>query len=294
MAAPAYPWPSTSGVPWTPDQVYFFTGTKGTTVKQFYVLAGDGGATVTDGIANAISTINRPRRVGFTVATGWNPIAMDVPVRFTADYGYGPYNVENDIASLVWMAGRGTATTGTDSNFVDLIYGAMSGTPPYVQLVSANPYAGPFTTLLPIEASTVFSWLISAIQFAPNPVRQLPVNNNSGGRLRQDATISLIQYIAPPGSPLGPIQQPVPASQRQKQRNTQNGYRTYTSTTGQDTIQKIARAHGLNTATAWTQITAYNMDLLGGRSWLQPLKPGTKVRIPNDLFTAPSGGANLE
>src|SRR5580765_2174400 len=80
----------------------------------FHVRIGDTAPTIVDGYAQ-IDTVNRSERTGLSVFSGFNLVVMQIPVRFEGndsnDRGVfqnaDGRQVENDIAELERMAGRG-------------------------------------------------------------------------------------------------------------------------------------------------------------------------------------------
>jgi hypothetical protein len=157
----------------------------------FSVLAGDGPPTITAGYAK--STVqDRPGRTGIAQFVGYDPMQMDIPVRFdvvsTDNTRSGPYgaDLEAQIALLERMAGRG--------NFP----GAATG-PPAVIRISSTDSLGRVVPLIPknYQWSSTNShapvWRISDIQWdntVPDGVRR----NAHGNRILQKATITVQQY----------------------------------------------------------------------------------------------------
>ncbi len=244
--------------PWSSLQTYLFQSTGGTS---FTVLAGVGAPTITGGFAN-ISNIGRPRRKGYTQATGYDPITMDVPVRFEASVTLGvpvgsylPADVEDDIMLLEGMAGRGkrVSTNG--------LFHAALGDPPRVQ-VYANTQAYP-SNLIPPNVHGLL-WYIVDLTYDPNPLR-----SRAGNRKQQDVVVHLSEVVNPP-TRSGPKLVP---------------YVLYRSTLSLDTVQRVV-AHFTRhrSATAYRRVLAYSREH-GARykSYTQRLKPGTAVYIPRDL-----------
>jgi hypothetical protein len=156
----------------------------------FNVLAGDEPPKITGGYAK-VESVDRPLRTALSVFTGYDPITMEVPVRFEAfisDSGSrGPYgaDVEADIALLEQMAGRG--------NF----HGAGQGAPPLVQL-STTDALGRVVPLIPLnyqwskDNPTAPIWWITNIDWGDGALRNL-----HGNRIRQEATVTVMQYVRP-------------------------------------------------------------------------------------------------
>jgi hypothetical protein len=146
-----------------------------------------------------ITVVNRPRSVGYTIATGYDPVTMDVQIRFENWIDYrNPINpdVEGDISQLLWMGGRGRLGPDPSHN--------GNGNPPIVKVRCFDP-KGTDLPLIPVDYTGI-EWVISNIQWDPTPLRltrqmisarnlNLPV----GTRGRQDATVTLTQWIPAPG-----------------------------------------------------------------------------------------------
>jgi hypothetical protein len=265
--------------PWTPQQQYKFTGTLNDAGEphqklSFYVLAGVGAPTPTGGWAK-INTIDRARRKGFTMPIGYDPAAMDVPVRFEATVDYGafgwtPAQLEHDIQVLEWMAGRGKLyANGTHP---------AQGDPPIVQVSSFQADSQSSTNLIPpnfhSDGANDLRWLISNLQYDSGAIR-----GPLGDRHRQDITVSLVEYVAVPGAPTSP-------KQRQQGRGNVTGFKTYTTNAAVNTIAMLCLQHGIDKTSLWQQVVTFNQKRLKVRSYNQALKPGTKVHIPSAVFAS--------
>lgn len=275
--------------PWNIQQCYQFDGylTDPGEPHQHLsltVLAGPTGPVPTQGWAK-INTIDRAHRKGYTMPVGYDPLGMDVAIRFEAMTAYSPVGtgtptmpggpgpwtpaqLETSIQVLEWMAGRGKLyANGTHP---------ASGDPPQVQ-VSSFQSTGVATNLIPpnFHSNGVadLRWLITNLQFSTDAIR-----GRLGDRHRQDITVSLIEYVAVPGAP-------VSARQRQQQRGTSSGFKTFTIDQAHNTIAKLCLYHGINTSAKWTQVVSFNQKRLRIRSYSQTLKPGTKVQIPLSILT---------
>jgi hypothetical protein len=146
-----------------------------------------------------ITVVNRPRSVGYTVPTGYDPFTMDVQIRFENWINYKtPINpdVEGDISRLLWMAGRGKLGPNPTMN--------GNGNPPIVKVRCFDPKG----TDLPMIGPdlTGLEWVISNIQWDPTPLRldsqtiaARKLTVPPGTRGRQDATVTLMQWIPAPG-----------------------------------------------------------------------------------------------
>ena len=152
----------------------------------FSVLAGDSAPYVASGYAK-VTNIDRPYRVGLSIFEGYDPVELVVPVRFEADERGESgerigKQVERDIALLEKMAGRG--------NFKK----AGSVAPPIIRL-SATSGGGEIVPLIPQnyqwsdQNKHAPTWRIASIEWDSAPLR-----NSNGYRIRQLATIRLVQY----------------------------------------------------------------------------------------------------
>jgi hypothetical protein len=238
------------------------------TFPPIIVPAGKGAPTLTDGWAQ-IQMINRARHVAFTLATGYNPIAMDIPMRFDATItGLTAAQVERDNQVLLWLAGRGKLyANGSHPG---------QGTPPIVQITSFDSH-GRATNLIPADfhsdAPNDLRWLISRLQYDPNPMR-----NAQGDRIRQDVVVSVVEYVAAPGAPASP-------RQRQKARATASEFKTFLTTTAASTVQTVCLDHGITSAKNMQAVLAHNQQVgLRVRSILQLLPVGTRIQVPATLL----------
>lgn len=156
-------------------------------VDQFHVYAGDTPPAVTDGYANW-EVLDRPGRVGITQFQGYNPIGLEVPVRFESDDRNdeaGGLDIEADIRLLERMAGRGIGTEET---------GPGPATPPGIVRVTATK-AGKIVPL--------FGANYAQHPTNPNPPEYVITGidwgdawrNSHGNRIRQLATVTLWQYV---------------------------------------------------------------------------------------------------
>jgi len=168
-----------------------------TKTLEFNVLAGDTGPRITAGYAN-IQTIDRSERSGLSIFTGYDPIQMEVPVRFEAllERSFAPprgglleadgFEVEERIAKLEQMAGRGQFS------------GAAVGQSAIVRVNTTGPPLGGVMPLIPLAYQRYTNnqtgpvWWISGIDWDADALR-----NDMGYRVRQLATVSLTQYVAP-------------------------------------------------------------------------------------------------
>lgn len=237
----------------------------------FAVLCGDNPPVIAGGYANW-QTVPRPLLRGVTVFQGYDPVTMTLELRFgiwTSTFAWqtdddAGRSVEADIEKLEWMAG---------ANFV-------AGPSPYVYL---NTYdaSGATTPLIPLQYqqtagvsgatrdTSLWPWVISGgITWGAS------YRNSSGYRIKQDATLTVMNYqgfTAPP------------------QKSTSGAY--FTSVPGRDTMLLIASApssHALFPEALATRIQAdpKNNPMKGSRISLQrkslrwPIKHGARVWVP--------------
>lgn len=231
--------------------------------RSFTVLAGEGAPTPTEGWVK-IAKVQRFQRASITVPEGYDPYVLSVPVLFDAvALTKDRPNVEADILALEWMAGRFRSNA------------ELVGPPPQVTVYSTDS-GGNLTNLVPKQFQTVNGseqlWYLGPIAFDPNPLR-----DRGGERLRQAATITLTEVVDT-------------ASQAQEAATARAAvkgkFRTVRSTAAADTIKKVAQAQGFPRGAlskeAWKTILAANRNL--GTSAEKKLRPGTKVKIPEELY----------
>jgi hypothetical protein len=181
----------------------------------FAVLAGDGGPQIISGYAR-IEQIPRSERAALSVFTGYDPIVMELPVRFEAEPGHNGVDIENDIAELEKMCGRGNFT------------GAAQGAPPRI---SVSTVTTDKTIINLIPAAYQWSennksapvWWISGLQWGGDVWR-----DDDGNRIRQTATVTLTQYVRPDllgntgATERNKANGPLPAGQAQHDPNRPN------------------------------------------------------------------------
>lgn len=155
----------------------------------FSVLAGDQPPRVTGGYSK-IDVVDRTERAGLSIFKGYDPITIEIPVRFESEDRRGSWHgadgseVERQITLLEKMAGRG--------NFA----GAAVGAPAIVEISSTA--GNDVIPLIPLNyqrsqanPSAPFYW-ISGIDWDADAQR-----NDHGERIRQLATITVMSYVAP-------------------------------------------------------------------------------------------------
>lgn len=280
IAAQAYKYvhpPPGVYAPWTPQQTYEFVGvlTNGTDVATFsFSVLANAPPRVTGGWAK-INVIDRPQRLGMTVAQGYDPVTLEVPVQFEAVVRQPPgkraipgAGVEYDIQQLEWMAGRGKLYGSRQDNKVG--HPAV-GDPPLVSVASFRS-DGTESNLIPPNLHGI-EWLLSHVEYDANPIR-----NRHGDRTRQVATVTLTEYVASPGTTYDS-----PATRARAKGH--HGYKGFFTTNAVDTIAKITEHHAPKaTHKNKLEVLDYNKSRLKVRSLHQHLKGHTEVRIPNSVL----------
>lgn len=146
------------------------------------VMPGDQPPRITDGYAK-LSTVDRPQRTGLTIFDGFNPMVLEVPIRFeNFQFGEG-LQIERDIAKLERLAGRGD------------FEGTAVGPPPVVR-VSVTGASGGVVPLISHnyqwsrQNPNAPKWRVQGVDWDAEPLR-----NDSGNRTRQLATVTLQQQV---------------------------------------------------------------------------------------------------
>lgn len=148
---------------------------------RFHVLAGNQPPRIVGGYQK-LEIIDRKGRTGLTHFTGYDPITMEVPIQFEGFIEKDGPGIEDRIALLERMAGRGDfkgasagpapilrlSTTDNDGKIIPLI-------PPNYQWSKQNPTA-------PL-------WRISEIDWDADPLR-----DDKGNRIRQAAVVTVQQH----------------------------------------------------------------------------------------------------
>lgn len=146
-----------------------------TKVSVTCLIGGDGIQTVSDSFGGW-DVLNRPRNVGVLNWTGYPPLALSVPVLF--DNWHSQTSVEDDIANLERLAGRGPGFGGTRQ-------------PPTLRLSTVDG----FSKLIP-HGDDVNRWVIQTIDWGDALRRGKQPDGSGGHRVRQEGTVSLLQYTA--------------------------------------------------------------------------------------------------
>lgn len=203
-----------------PSASYNFRGKQigGKASPTLQVLAGDTGPVISGGGAKW-QTIDRPLARGVTIFQGYDPVQMSVAVRFGSwgsdltwfKEGKAPGGVENDIALMEsWW--------GTKIN---------AGSPSIVTIITRDA-SGAKSPLIP-QRYWEMQWVITNIEYGT------AIRNPNGYRIRQDATITLENYLNFGSIPSAPETQ-------------KGGY--VTTKRGMDTALQIAAASDQGTGLA--------------------------------------------
>lgn len=244
----------------------FFTATDN---HSFAVLAGDTPPTIVGGYGKW-QTIDRPLRRGLTVFQGYDPMSMQVAVRFIKfnpidgswqkDAGVGA-TIETEIAILEWMGGESITT----------------GPSPLVYLATHNGQ-GQAVPLIPFEYQPTLPnqpaafgygnaqpWIVTGLEWGE------AIRGEHGYRIRQDATVTVQYYQAPGGT-----------QKTSQQSRSRPKAVTVVSAPGADTCLKIARLQPTRNAPelARTIKNAPQNKDLHLRSVTQVIKHGKKVVVP--------------
>lgn len=273
--------PQFVGQPFVAGQVYHFLGYDFTNNVQrdFYTLAGETAAKIVGGFAK-IQVIDRPRRKGFTMPVGYDPISVDVPIHIDEVVSGGSEppgihsGVENDILTLEWMGGRGILYGGPNQSHNK----QAIGNPPIVSwsTTNSNVNSPHETNLVPANVHG-YSWVISNIAYGD------PIRDQYGNRRRQPVVLTLTEWV------------PIPTGK--KPTVPTNKFRTFQSTQALNTVAKVARPHlpsHNQTMNVYAAIVEYNQDVFQKAHKRYPVsrptqafpKVGTKVEIP-DTYLAP-------
>jgi hypothetical protein len=152
------------------------------------VLAGEAAPTASGGYAKW-AHIPRPQRIGLTVFEGYEPMTLTVPILFDAVRENGEQeDVEDQIQRLEWMGGRGIKhhegfTVGVGKPFLLQVYSAAGNKEVAIPLV-------------PVQFQKAYlKWFIDDITWDEHPLR-----SGGGHRIRQAATVKLIEYVIDPSA----------------------------------------------------------------------------------------------
>lgn len=149
--------------------------------ERFHVLAGDQPPRVVGGYQK-LETIDRPGRTGLTHFVGYDPITMEVPIRFEGVIDKDGVGIENRIELLERMAGRG--------NFK----GASAGPAPIIRVSTTDNNGVVVPLIAPNfqwsrQNPSAPLWRIANIEWDEDALRDA-----HGRRIRQRATVTLQQH----------------------------------------------------------------------------------------------------
>jgi len=205
------------------------------------VLLGDQSPTLSGGLGGW-TEVDRPKRTSITEWQGRKPYRMSIPVLFDAYASNGAMEagdrIENRIAALEAMA---TPLTQADKDPL--------GPPPIVRVEGAIPHNN-------------LQWVIDSIDWGDSEwvVGAGPIEE----RVRQAATVSLIEYVA---GPTFGIRSAAPGKPL-----------LYTTKKG-DTLKLIATKR-LHAWRRWSEIRDLNPKLPHKRDPNYKIKPGTRIKVP--------------
>lgn len=218
----------------SPGQYYYFEAVQGEALAPLVVLAGEEGLTASDGYGGWEVT-DRPFRTSLTWWKGNRPFTLSVPILF--DNWDDGGSVEEDIALLERFAGRGI--------------NAISP-PPALRLYSGSEYYQNDSGLVPLNYRSAPpnpgppTWVIQDIDWGS------ALRNNAGNRVRQEATVSLLQVIGLDKITFGSKS----AAKRTPPNQISGEAEMYTVRQG-DTLKSIARKK-LGNADRWNEIKKLN------------------------------------
>ena len=234
--------------------------------RSFDVLAGDQPPQITGGYG-VWDEVQLPLQETLLIYTGQSAVKMQISVRFSLHDANGTWlvgddagrNLEYSIEMLEWMAG----TEGEH--------------PPFV-FPSTYDAAGNSTALIPFkyQASNPsflswfgsIPWVITDLSWDANPIR-----NDSGLRIRQDASVTVGAYARLPSDRSGAVPRPKAT--------------TFVSRDGADTAMLIARSVAAENPPklAAAIVQAAQNKKLQLRSVNQVIKHGRRVYVPSSVTT---------
>lgn len=203
-------------------------------IKSVSPLIGEGGIKVGDDAFTAFETITRPQRVGLINFAGYTPLTLEIPVLF--DNLNTNKTIEPQLKSLSSMA-------------------RVAGESPPVVKVSAPNVTG---QLVPYSGT---KWVINAIAWGD------AVRNSTGNRVRQAATVTLLQYIADPRL------KELSVAKRLKDNKTKKPHTSHVVKQGETLLTISQMEYG--TTDRWRDIATAN-DIYDPRR----LKVGKRLKLP--------------
>jgi hypothetical protein len=248
------------------QEVGFFAHTIQGEAKTFTVLAGEGAAVPTEGWVK-LQKVTRFQRASLTVPEGYDPYVLTVPIMFDAiALAKNRPNVEEDIETLEWMAGRAA-------------HGEPVGPPPQVSVYSTDSN-GNLTSLIPKQFQTVHGssqqWYLGPIAFDANPLKASRAvaqqrGITPGDRLRQLATVTLTEIVVTSSA----IQE-----ERKAREEVKGKFKTVYTTGTVNTIRRVALSVG--SPESWNEILAANQNVTTNPD--RTLRNHTKIKVPLAVY----------
>lgn len=202
---------------------------------------GEGNIDLTSGIGGW-EEVDRPGRTPVSRWRHRNSLRVDVPLWM---HDTLRHSIEPQIQVLTGLAGRGPKWTEAE--------------PPHLYFDTAG--------VSPWDAQTYPEqrWVIDALAWGSNVL-----HNAAGNRYRQDATVTLLQFIDDVAIPDQSL-----ARRQQSRGNMLVKHKTYSVKAG-DTLVSIARRK-LGSVDRWLDLARLNPAV--GRDPRRELKPGTTLRL---------------
>lgn len=265
---------------------FFGTLTNGREIEEQFVqvLAGDGAPTVTGGWPKWVE-VERPQRVSMTVLQGYPPLQLTIPIRFEAVLEtQGRMDVEREVQKLEWMAGRSRVALGHTHGEPG---GVFTGHPghdalgdsPLIQVYTSDGQKE--TPLVPVQFQGL-NCVMTNIAFDEST--DGCKRSAGGARVRQLATVTLLQHVGSPGTSFDS-----PTVRAAARSNGEGKGRTVSTTAGVSTITKVALQYTHTTRTVGEILKANSHNRKIGSNPDKVLPTGTKVFIP---FNALHGTRN--
>jgi hypothetical protein len=214
--------------------------------------------------------VGRPQRVGITVLEGYDPMTVTIPLIIDK----AGASVESEIAILEWLGGRGRLFKHRPGY-------AGQGDTPLIELYSTNG-SEQQTALVPRilqdEGKSEIRFVVSNIEYDICGREYIQaIRNKQFERIRQAATVTLLQYEGAMGNSLDS-----PANRKNVNRQLKNDFVWVTTRKGMDSFKTIAKAYNkhqhANIAKAAREIQKANPKL--GASVDKKFRIGIRVKVP--------------
>lgn len=250
--------PGGNGTPHRPGLSRHYQIFKAGAIEGIVVQAGDGAPVITGGYAK-FTTVDRPLRTGIPVFQGYDPIVMTFPIVFEAFISGEGAQIEDDIATLERLAGRGIGK------------GAGSLPPPVVNVQVTDPSSQTVPLIPknyqfdPAENVNPPQWFITGLDWDDHPIR-----NDAGNRIRQLCTLTLTQQVT------------ADTGLSATKGNSGGGSRVVNTTAVLNTLAKVAHHWQITTA-ALKALNAGTKDKhlkRALRDATYKLPVGTNIRVP--------------